>query len=177
MARQFIIIVISLVFITNAKSQVSENSELFIQFKKQDSIFFERSFNQCDLTYLKTHITEDLKFYHDKGGFQDKQVFFENTKKYICGTAEQKPIRKLEPGSLSVYPLYTNRTLYGAIQSGIHHFYLRENGKEDLWTGTAKFTSVWVLEDKLWKLSTVLSYDHTEPVLKTEKTDSLIKQK
>ena len=160
MMKQFLMLVFSTVFLTSAQAQISETSDLFIELKTQDSIFFERGFNQCDLNYLKTHIADDLKFYHDKGGYQDAQLFMQNTRDNICVTSGKKPIRKLKDGSLMVYPLYDNGELYGAIQSGVHYFYIRESGKEDLRTGIAKFTSVWVLEDKLWKLSTVLSYDH-----------------
>ena len=76
----------------------------------------------------------DLKFYHDQSGFQDRNAFFENTRKYICADLKKKPIRKVESSSLEVFPLYDNGELYGAIQNGIHHFYLRENDKEDVWT-------------------------------------------
>ena len=143
-----------------ARAQVTEDSEIFIELKKQDSIFFEKGFNQCDLIYLEKHIASDLKFYHDQSGFQDREVFFENTKKYVCGDSDKKPIRKLEDGSLVVFQLYDNGVLYGAIQKGIHHFFIREMGKEDLWTSKAKFTHVWILENNNWLMSEVLSYDH-----------------
>ncbi|MBV6643026.1 MAG: nuclear transport factor 2 family protein [Cyclobacteriaceae bacterium] len=140
--------------------QVSAESELFISLKAQDSIFFERGFNQCDLEYLESVVADDLRFYHDQSGVQDRKVFFENTKKYICGSNTQKPIRKVEESSLVVYPLYQNGNLYGAIQHGEHHFYIQEKGKEDVYTSSAKFTHVWLLENEVWKLSEVLSYDH-----------------
>lgn len=148
------------VFTLSVKGQVDKNSPLFRELKKQDSIFFERGFNQCDIAYLEKTVSEDLKFYHDQSGFQDRQAFFENTKRNICSNPGQKPVRKLEQGSLTVFPLYNNGSLYGAIQSGVHHFYIRENNKEDLRTSTARFTSVWVLENDEWKLAEVLSYDH-----------------
>ena len=151
--------------ILNAIGQVDINSDLFIEFKKQDSIFFERGFNQCDMEYLKNHIADDLKFYHDQSGFQDRNAFFENTQKYICSNSEKKPIRKVDAASLEVFPLYNNGELYGVIQKGVHNFYLRESGQEDLQTSTAKFTSVWILDDEIWKISEVLSYDHQDPVV------------
>lgn len=150
--------------ISLAHAQLAEDSELFLTLKEQDSIFFERGFNQCDMDYLEAHLTMDLKFFHDQSGFQDREIFFDNTRKYICGGGEQKPIRQLKEGSLVAFPLYNNGVLYGAIQHGIHHFYLREAGKEDLWTSTAKFTTVWVLDEEVWKMSEVLSYDHHDPV-------------
>ena len=147
-------------FIHLAKAQVQENSSLFQDLKAQDSVFFERGFNRCDLDYLKNQVKDDLRFYHDQGGFQDKTKFLENTANNICGPGDKKPIRKIDAESLEVFPMNSDGKLYGAIQTGIHHFYLRENGKADLWTSTAKFTHLWILEEETWKLKEVLSYDH-----------------
>jgi hypothetical protein len=149
--------------VLDANAQIVENSELFNSLKQQDHIFFEKGFNQCDIEYLEDHIAEDLKFYHDQSGFQDKPDFLDNTKKYICSNLDKKPIRKLVENSLQVFPLYDNGKLYGAIQKGVHNFYIRESGKEDVWTSSAKFTHVWVLKKEKWVLSEVLSYNHQDP--------------
>ena len=160
-----IVYVLSLVLfsITLNYGQIDESSELFVELKKADSIFFERGFNLCDMEYLEQHIAQDLKFYHDQSGFQNREIFFENTRKYICSNPDQKPIRKLKTGSLIVFPLYNNGILYGAIQKGVHHFYIREKGKPDRWTSTADFTTVWVKEKNKWVMSEVLSYNHRDP--------------
>ena len=147
-------------FVHLAKAQVQKNSSLFQDLKAQDSVFFERGFNRCDLDYLKNQVAEDLRFYHDQGGFQNKAQFLENTANNICGSPAQKPIRKIAPESLEVFPLYTSGKIYGAIQTGVHHFYIREKDKKDLWTSTARFTHLWILENENWKLTEVLSYDH-----------------
>ncbi len=144
-------------------AQIPLDSPLFLDLRTQDSIFFELGFNQCDMDYLETHIAEDLQFYHDQSGFQDRISFFDNTRKYVCSVSGKKPIRKVDTKSLQVFPLYDNGELYGAIQSGIHHFYLRESGKEDLWTSTVRFTTVWVKKDDIWQMRNVLSYDHQDP--------------
>ncbi len=146
-----------------AIAQPDKRSTLFLELKQQDSLFFERSFNQCDIAYLESRMAQDLKFYHDQSGFQDRTKFFENIKQYICAPSSKKPIRKVDVNSLEVYPLYNNGKLYGAIQMGVHHFYIREQGKEDTHTSTAKFTHVWLMQEGIWKLSEVLSYDHQEP--------------
>ena len=156
--------------IISACAQVDKSSGLFVELKKQDSIFFERGFNQCDLDYLESRIAEDLKFYHDQSGFQNKKSFFENTQKYICSDSDKKPIRKVDSNNLEVFPLYNNGKTYGAIQKGIHHFYLREMGKDDVWTSTAKFTHIWVLDDEIWKLSEVLSYDHQDAIVENQES-------
>lgn len=155
---------ISIIFLTfislSASSQVSKESHLFKEMKVQDSTFFDRGFNLCDMEYLKNHIADDLKFFHDQSGVQDRIAFLETTEKYICSDSVQKPIRKVDTQSLVVFPLYNNGELYGAIQKGVHHFYLRESDKEDVWTSTARFTHVWVMDNEVWKISEVLSYDH-----------------
>ena len=175
--KQINIIILLLISFT-AKAQVNKDSDLFKQLKKQDSTFFERGFNQCDVVYLKNHISDDLKFYHDQGGFQDRNAFFENVQKYICSDVDKKPIRRVDTNSLEVFPLHNNGKLYGAIQTGIHHFFIKENGKEDIWTSTARFTHVWTLDDKIWKLNEVLSYDHQQPVIEKpiNEIDRLLKE-
>lgn len=162
---QRIVSIFLLVFIAanTVIAQADKKSALFLELKQQDSLFFEKSFNQCDIAYLESRMVKDLKFYHDQSGFQDRKKFFENIQQYICASSTKKPIRKVDVNSLEVFPLYNNGKLYGAIQMGVHHFYIREQGKEDIHTSTAKFTHVWLMEDGIWKLSEVLSYDHHEP--------------
>jgi len=142
------------------QAQIDENSKLFKALAIEDSTFFERSFNRCDFDYLDKHIANDLRFYHDQAGVVDRAAFLKSVKENICSNPDKKPIRKLESGSLTVFPLHNNGKLYGAIQKGIHHFYIREKGKPDVWTSTAKFTTVWIKEDNTWKMSEVLSFDH-----------------
>ncbi|MTH17327.1 nuclear transport factor 2 family protein [Flavobacterium sp. LC2016-01] len=141
-------------------AQVPKDSELFLTLKKHDSIFFEKSFNQCDIAFLEKAIHPDLVFYHDQGGIQNKKTFLENVKKNICAKGSQKPIRKVKAESLEVYPLYDNGKLYGVVQTGIHDFYLREANKPDVFTSEAKFTHVYLLINKEWILKEVLSFDH-----------------
>lgn len=147
-------------FFGNFNAQIDKNSPLFLELKKQDSLFFERGFNNCDLAYLEKSVDENLKFYHDNGGFQDKQLFLERTKQNICSSPNQKPIRKIIESSLEVFPLYNNGELYGAIQSGEHQFFIREKNKEEILGGQAKFTTVWTKKDGNWIMSDILSYDH-----------------
>jgi len=156
----FIIIVCS---IGLANGQVTKESELFLELKEQDSTLFERGFNRCDLEYLAQKIHKDLIFFHDQSGIQDREEFLENTEKNICSSSNQKPIRKVNENSLEVFPLYGNGKLYGAIQKGVHDFYIREAGKENIHTSRAKFTHVWLLENGDWLVKEVLSFDHKDP--------------
>lgn len=147
-------------FFGNVNAQIDKKTPLFLELKKQDSLFFERGFNNCDIAYLEKSVDENLKFYHDNGGLQDKKLFLERTKQNICSNPKQKPIRKVIESSLEVFPLYNNGELYGAIQTGEHQFYIREKNKQDVLGGKAKFTSVWTKKEGRWLLSDVLSYDH-----------------
>ena len=149
--------------------QVAKNSALFLTMKKIDSVFFERSFNLCDIEYLETAIHKDLLFFHDQSGIQNKADFLKAVKENICSTPDHKPIRKLEENSLEVFPLYNDGKLYGAIENGVHNFYIREPNKKDTATSTAKFTMVWLLENENWLLKEVLSFDHHDP----EKSETL----
>ena len=167
-----IIFLILFLSVGNLNAQIDKNSPLFLELKKQDSLFFERGFNNCDLAYLEKSVDENLKFYHDNGGFQDKKLFLERTKQNICGNPDQKPIRKVIESSVEVFPLYNNGELYGAIQTGEHQFFTREKNKKDVLGGEAKFTSVWTKKDGNWMISDVLSYDHGDPS-HTKITDNL----
>lgn len=149
--------------IADALAQVSEDSELFVQLKQNDSLVFDAAFNRCDTDTLKELFTSDLEFYHDKGGVTDGLGSFISGLEQNCAGREpgtpQPSKRILLPETLEVYPMYRGETLYAALQQGVHRFEYLENDtykKGDV----AKFTHLWVLEDDHWKIKRVLSYDH-----------------
>jgi Domain of unknown function (DUF4440) len=160
MNRSFFFFIFLMIATCNANAQLAKTDSLFLALKNQDSVFFERSFNLCDLDYLDKTTHPELIFFHDQGGIQHKPEFMASVKSNICGNADQKPIRKVMENSLEVFPLYQNGHLYGVIQIGIHDFYIREKGKSDRHTSRAKFTHVWLLDNGRWLLREVLSYDH-----------------
>lgn len=142
-----------------AYSQVKTTDELYKTAKKLDSLIFDIGFNKCDLSHYDPIISDDLEFYHDKGGITDgKAAFIASIKNNICGSPN-KVKRELVPNSMKVYPLYSNNVLYAFVQEGEHEFFEFSNGK---WVkgSLAKFTILWLLEDKQWKMKRVLSYDH-----------------
>lgn len=155
-----ILFVFTSVLIQTSSAQIPESSELFSELEEKDSILFDQGFNECNLTATESLISEDLEFYHDVSGVQNREDFFKAIRENICSGGAQKPIRKLVEGSLTIFPLRNGGKLYGAIQEGVHEFYIKEAGKDLYQTGSAKFTHVWILEDGNWKLKTVLSYDH-----------------
>lgn len=141
-------------------AQESPTSELFRALQKMDSVVFEEGFNRCNLAALEKITSDNLIFLHDQGGPQSKAEFMNAMEKNICGNPSQKPIRKLTPGTLVVYPMKNNGILYSAIQMGDHEFYIAEAGKPLRKTSTAKFISTWLLVDGVWKLSICHSYHH-----------------
>ena len=157
----------SLVFLTFSLqylfAQLPSEDPLFQQVMILDSILFQEGFNKCNFEALNRITAEDLEFYHDQGGITlGKTDFLETTRKNICSIS-YKPIRKLDNESLEIYPLMSNGKIYGAIQSGVHEFYAKEEGKEPYLTSTAKFSHLWLKKEGTWLLKRVLSYDHRGP--------------
>jgi len=157
--RKIVCIAIVFLMSISTSAQVEKTSQLYKTLKVNDSIIFNASFITCNLKELTELVTDDLEFYHDKAGLMvGKDTFIENTKNGLC-KSKHKLRRVLEKGTLEVFSLKnTKGKLYAAIQKGVHSFY--EDGKKG---STAKFTHLWVLSDKQWKLKRVLSYDHKAP--------------
>lgn len=151
-------------------AQVDTTSELYKTIKEMDEILFENGFNKCFISDMAPLISKDLEFYHDQGGVTTtKEKFLLSIEQNICSKPAQKPIRKLVEKSLEVFPLYENGVLYGAIQNGIHEFFIKETNKEPYLTSTAKFTHLWIKDSDTWKLKRVLSYNHKAPNKSIEK--------
>jgi hypothetical protein len=121
-----------------------------------DSMFWE-AYNSCNTDKMESFFTEDLEFYHDKGGLTITSAkVLETTKKNLCSNENSRLRREAVPGSLQVYPINN----YGAIFSGEHLFYVLESGKKERLDGIAKFTHIWEYKNSEWKMSRILSYDH-----------------
>lgn len=157
------VLIFSFLFFQFSNAQVAKDSELYQEMLQMDQQLFDEGFNNCNLEGLQNLLHPDLEFFHDKGGPSGVTKFMSDTKQYICSTPNKKPIRKLVESSMEVFPLYNNGVLYGAIQNGVHDFYIKEPNKKLYKTNIAKFSSTWLLVDNKWKLKTVLSYDHQEP--------------
>jgi hypothetical protein len=128
-----------------------KRDRLYKEIEHMDSVMFN-AFNSRDLETFKTLFTEDLEFYHDRGGLTgyDHTIDFLKTTK----EANSELKRELVKGSLQVYPIPG----YGAMEIGSHTFCHPENGKIDC--GTFKFVHVWKKVGSSWKISRVISYDH-----------------
>jgi len=158
--RQSLTLIFAFIFFGTTIGQVEVDSELFQTLKQKDSLIFHEGFNKCSLLPLENLLTADIEFYHDKGGFQDKAQFMKAMRENICNSPDRKPIRKLAPNTLEVFPLYDNGVLYGALQKGKHEFYIKEPNKELYQTGAALFTILWIKENDDWKAKRIYSYHH-----------------
>ena len=163
MMRWFLCIGLCLAVQLPCGAQQKTHDELAQTIKSNDSLLFEVGFNRCDLRPFELLVSNNFEFYHDQSGItRSKSTFVASIKNGLCKLDYQAK-RVLVDSSLEIYPLMNAAELYGAIQSGIHHFYALEPGKAARLTSTAKFTHVWLLENGQWKLARGLSFDHVTP--------------
>lgn len=127
--------------------------ELFDTIRLQDSILFA-AFNAHDSRALMAHFSEDLEFYHDKGGLSDFGQTAAGFDTLFARNATTGMRRDIVPGSLEVYPIGD----YGAVETCLHRFCHEENGKQDC--GTFKNILIWKKSEDGWKVTRVISYDH-----------------
>lgn len=131
------------------KNYKPDDAELYKTIVSLDSAFFG-AYNTCDVN-LETYAdfyTDDVEFYHDKGGFTNsKAELVESTRKFICG----KVTRELIKGSIEVYPIAN----YGAVEMGLHRFHNNTEPKHKPTVG--RFTIVWKKEADTWKIAKVIS--------------------
>jgi hypothetical protein len=134
-----------------AQSKKPAPTPLYKEIAHLDSVLFN-AFNKQDMPVFKGLFSENLEWYQDNGGLLSYETVFktfgDNFKK------ENKLSRQLVKGSLEVYPIKD----YGAIETGVHQFKHKENGK--MVTGTFKFLIIWQKKDGQWEITRVVSYDH-----------------
>lgn len=157
-------------FFTNALGQPgkqAQSDDLSRTILRLDSLFWQ-AYNACDADKMETFFTEDLEFYHDKGGLTTpRSKMIESVRKGMCGNTNWRLRREAVAGSVRVFPLNN----YGAILSGEHVFYINETGKKERLDGLARFTHVWQFRNNEWKMSRVLSYDHGPAPYKTTRKE------
>ncbi|MHC9085617.1 nuclear transport factor 2 family protein [Luteimonas sp. RIT-PG2_3] len=129
--------------------------------RQHDEALFAAVFETCDLAALRALVTDDLEFYHDKGGFTARsgQAFVHSVAEGCRSRAQPdswRSRRELVVDSLRVYPVPG----YGAIEVGTHRFHERQGDGPEALAGSADFSHVWRYADGRWQVSRVLSYAH-----------------
>ena len=126
---------------------VPSSMELYNKIVHMDSVLFN-AYNNCDMDTQAKIFSDNLEFYHDKGGLStSKKDVLDAIKANICG----KVTRVLVPGSIEVYPIAG----YGAIEIGLHRFINHQ--ENDHLSKPDKFICVWQQKGDTWQITRVIS--------------------
>ena len=140
-----------------------------------DSAFWN-AYNNCDTAKFKNFFTEDVEFYHDKGGItMGVQQLSESFNKNMCSNSHYHLRREAVAGTVKIFPMMQDNKIYGAIITGEHLFYINDNDKPEYLDGDANFTHLWLLKDGVWKMARVLSYNHHAATYVNTKKEILLK--
>ncbi len=121
---------------------------------------FWQAYNSCNVEAMSGFFTEDLEFYHDRGGLtQGKAALVEQTREGLCKPGGTRLRREAVAGTVRFDPVPG----HGAILTGEHVFYVREPGQAERADGQAQFAHVWQHADGKWRMRRVLSYHHAPP--------------
>lgn len=133
--------------IVKKEAYVPVDKQLYETILDLDKRFFD-AYNTCDLETQRQLISEDVEFFHDKGGLAtSKSQIIEAIKNNICG----KVTRTLVSGSVEVYPIQG----YGAVQIGEHKFF--NNQEPDAKSIPSKFITIWKNDNGTWKMTRIIS--------------------
>lgn len=143
------------------QAQLPKTDPLYRTIMSKDSLFFSVAYNTCDIPKMESFLSEKFEFYHDKGGFAEKDKFISDFKNGLCKSPETYQLKRvLIEKSTQVYPMYKEGKIYAAIQNGDHMFYEKEKDHAEKLVGEASFTHLWILENNEWKLKNSLSFNH-----------------
>ncbi len=162
MKQMYKILVAVLLFSAGALPAAAQNQDAGLNglIREKDSLFWQ-AYNNCDVPGMMQYFADDVEFYHDKGGITTGiEKFTANTKNNLCGKAGFRLRREAIAGTIQIFPMQQAGKLYGAIISGEHLFYINDNGKPEFLDGHARFTHLWLLQNSVWKMSRILSFDH-----------------
>jgi hypothetical protein len=141
---------------------------------EKDALFWT-GYNTCNYEQMSEFLTDDVEFYHDKGGITlGKSALVDSIRKNLCSNPSFRTRREAETGTVRVYLMKNSNVTYGAIVSGDHYFFNSYDRKPEKREGIAKFMSLWILKGNTWKMSKILSYDHNPaPYENTREAKSL----
>ncbi|AZA90295.1 Esterase estB [Chryseobacterium nakagawai] len=143
------------------QAQLPKTDSLYRTIMSKDSLFFSVAYNTCDIPKMESFLSEKFEFYHDKGGFAEKNKFITDFKNGLCKSPETYQLKRvLIEKSTQVYPMYKDGKIYAAIQNGDHLFYEKVENHAEKLVGEASFTHLWILENNEWKLKNSLSFNH-----------------
>lgn len=161
--RAFVLLVVCLLSAHSSHAQAGKDAkasqELYDRVAALDATLFD-AYNRCDIDKVGTLFTEDLEFYHEKGGLTlGRDATLETMRKNLCAGGGYHLRRELVGGSMEVRPIRD----YGAVQTGEHRFYLTQKGQKEALDGVCKFVMLWRKADEGWRISRVISYGCRAP--------------
>lgn len=127
----------------------------------RDTALFDMMFAGCDASALTAMVTDDMEFYHDKGGLMTRDAFIADYARSCA--AKRAPDawrsrRELVAGSMRVYAIPG----FGAVEEGAHVFHERKGDGPERLVGKARFSILWKLgADGQWRMARTFSIDHT----------------
>lgn len=134
--------------LADTPSAIPSGDELTRTIASLDSKVFD-AYNHCDLKTFGEYFSNDVEFYHDKGGLMtSRDAVVDATRRNIC-----HKVRRELVGGIEVYPIKD----YGAIEIGMHKFCQIDTGRCE---GMGKFFHIWRYQHGQWQMTRVVSYDH-----------------
>lgn len=142
-----------------AKKDAKGSGELYERIAALDAAMFD-AYNRCEIDKVGTFFTEDLEFYHEKGGLTlTRAATLAIMKKNLCAGGGYHLRRELVEGSMEVRVINN----YGAVETGEHRFYLSQKGEKEALDGIGKFVMLWRKTGDEWRISRVISYGFRPP--------------
>ena len=161
--RVGVLLVFCLALTTSSNAQAGgeakASQELYDRIASLDAALFD-AYNGCDIDKVGTFFTEDLEFYHEKGGLTlTRDATLALMRKNLCGADSNRVRRELVRGSMEVRAISN----YGAVQTGEHRFHLTQKGRKEAPDGIGKFVMLWRRTGDEWRISRVISYGFRAP--------------
>ncbi len=161
--RRLVLFIIALAVCLAQTFAQTEQQKLTATILHLDSAFW-KAYNNCDTNHFKDFVSDDVEFYHDKGGITlGAEKLIQSLNRNLCSNPAYHLRREEVTGTVKVYPMQQGNKIYGAIISGQHVFYVTDKGKPEYLDGAADFTQLWLLKNGVWKMARILSYNHHAP--------------
>jgi len=139
---------------------IPDEAALVTIIAERDAALFATMFDRCDPAALADLVTDDLEFYHDRGGLTATRAAFVADYAGACEARKApdawRSRRELVPGTMKVYAIPG----VGAVEEASHLFYERQGDGPEKLAGRARFSMLWRLEDGRWRLARAFSIDH-----------------